>query len=89
MKVPKSLIYETINGKTIYYRGYREVLRNNQTFSDIMGSSYLQSLLISCIFSFICTKLSKKKYTILTNEVGLHLGNKDNLSNDIAIYDKL
>ena len=87
-KIPEYLIKEVINGIPYYYKGYREVLNKTKTLEDIMGCSGLQSIIIEYLMLSVCIHLDRKKYRILTNEPGNHLGPKDNLSYDMAIFDK-
>lgn len=86
--IPESLIYEVIDGKPLYYEGYKDVLANKKTIEEIMGTSGLQSFIIQYILEVLYTKIGRKKYHFLTNEIGTHLDNKNNLSGDIYIYDK-
>jgi hypothetical protein len=44
-KIPLALIYEIIDGKPIYYKGYREVIAGTKTIEEIMGASTLQNFL--------------------------------------------
>ena len=87
-KIPAALIYEIMDGKPIYYKGYREVLKNEKTIEEVMGASNLQVTIIEYILITLYRTLDLKLYRILTNEVGLHLDKKSNLSGDILIYDK-
>ena len=41
------LIYEMDNGVPIYYRGYKEVLNYTKTVEEIIGSSFMQSSIIT------------------------------------------
>lgn len=86
-KIPASLIYEVIDGKPIYYKGYREVLGGTKKISEIMGASTLQNTIIEYILRILFRSLNEKQYRILTNEQGLHLDAKINLSADIAIFE--
>ncbi len=86
--VPKVLIYEMLNGRPIYYRGYQEVLATGLDPESIMGSSSLQSLVVGLIFSHIMNNRDKKRYIPMTNEAGVHLDLNSNLSCDVAIYEK-
>lgn len=90
-KVPAYLIKEVLNGIPIYYKGYKAVLRKEKTLEGIMGSSGLQSLIVSYIYKLLVRQLSDDMYHILTGETGLHLELNDNLSGDIVLfeYDKL
>ncbi|GAB3930055.1 Uma2 family endonuclease [Larkinella terrae] len=87
-QVPSYLIYEVLNGQPVYYRGYRDVLAGKIDRNAIMGSSSLQSFLVSFIYGFILNNRDKERYVPFTNEAGLHIGNNDNLAADIAIYEK-
>jgi hypothetical protein len=87
--IPKYLVYEELEGKPVYYKGYKEVIKNKKTLEDIMGSSDLQSIIIDCILKFLYSKVDINKYKFLTNELGLHLDKNNNLSADIAIYERL
>lgn len=86
--IPDYLIRERISGIPFYYRDYRAVLNQQKTLEDIMGSSGLQAYVIATIIEFLNDQLNRKTYKILSNEVGLHLSKNQNLSSDIAIYEK-
>jgi hypothetical protein len=38
-KIPETLVYEVLNGRPLYRKGYKEVLRKNLNPENIMGSS--------------------------------------------------
>jgi hypothetical protein len=86
-KIPASLIYEVIDGKPIYYKGYREVLNGAKKISEIRRASTLQSIIIEYILRILFRGLDEKMYRIMTNEQGLHLEAKINLSADIAVFE--
>ena len=86
--IPASLVYEVLNGRPLYYRGYREVIKKNLNPENVMGSSSLQSILVSLIHGFIMTNRDKRKYLPVTNEAGVHLDLNNNLSCDVAIFEK-
>ncbi len=88
VKIPTSLIYEIMDGKPIYYKGYRDVLNQTKTIEEIMACSGLQGIIISYVLRILFTKLDEKKYHIFTNEIGVHIEHKNNLASDIGIYDK-
>jgi hypothetical protein len=85
--IPHYLIYEIMDGKPIYYEGFREVLTNKKTFEEIMGSSRLQTRIIMAIISHLLKNLSEDIYEVATNEFGLHLDKRNNLSGDIGIFE--
>ncbi|WP_020595509.1 hypothetical protein [Spirosoma panaciterrae] len=87
-KIPDYLVYEVMDGKPIYYKGYQSVLNKTKTLEDIMGCSSLQAELVSYLLRIIFRVFDEKKYRVLTNEIGSHIDIRNNLSNDIAIYDK-
>ncbi|WP_266365158.1 Uma2 family endonuclease [Tellurirhabdus rosea] len=87
-RVPSYLVYETLNGRALYYRGYKEVLSGKKTFEEIMGSSSLQAALVTAIVMLLGRTINRKKYLVATNEAGLHIDKGNNFANDIAIYEK-
>ena len=86
--IPESLIYETLNGRPLYYKGYRDVLSGALKSETIMGSSDLQSIIITIIVGTLWNRVDRKTYQLATNESGLHIAIGDNLSADIAIFEK-
>lgn len=86
-KVPDYLIHEVMDGKPIYYRGYKEVLNGTKTFAEIMGSSTLQSLIITHLIILLGRKVDEEKYTLLSSETGIHLNKYNNLAGDILIFE--
>ncbi|MDX2305583.1 MAG: Uma2 family endonuclease [Microscillaceae bacterium] len=83
----QGIVYEILDGKPIFYKGYQDVLSGKKNLEEIMGTSGLQSLIISCIVGFL-HKSFPKEFVFLTNELGLHLDKNDNHSLDIAVYKK-
>lgn len=88
VEIPKALIYEMIDGKPIYYKGYKKVLDEELKIQEVMGCSSLQAVIISLVIKFLYKVLNDKKYLLVTNEAGLHLTKNQNLSSDIMIYEK-
>ncbi len=87
-EIPQSLLYEEFGGRKYYRRGYRQVMLGLKTESDIMGSSILQGMVVQAIVFYLKSILPRKSYWVPTNEVGLHLGYKENLSGDILICEQ-
>jgi hypothetical protein len=88
-KIPDYLIYEVMDGQPIYYKGYQSVLNKTKTLEDIMGCSSLQSVLVDYMLFIIYSFIDRTKYRVLSSEIGSHISTGNNLSNDIAIYEKL
>ncbi|CAN5722797.1 hypothetical protein BH10BAC3_BH10BAC3_26040 [soil metagenome] len=86
-KIPAALIYERLNGKDLYYKGYREVIKGVKTREEIMGSSSLQAEIIFQLLRILFSSLDLKRYKVYTNEPGLHIDTGNNLSGDILIYE--
>lgn len=84
----ESLIYEVMDGKPLYYRGYEDVLAGKKSPEEIMGSSSLQWVLASYFMRVMIRQLDEKKYWFASNEAGVHIDHRNNLSHDVAIYDK-
>lgn len=87
-EIPEALVYEVIDGRKLYYKGYKDVLSKKKKIEDIMGASGLQSFIIQYILEILYLQVGRKKYHFLTNEVGSHISHKTNLSGDIHIFDK-
>ncbi len=87
IRIPPYLVYEIMDGKPIPYRGFESVLNKEKTLEDIMGSRRLQALIISALLRFLYKHLHEDIYEIVTNEAGLHLSKKNNLSTDIGIFE--
>lgn len=84
--VPESLIYEVLDGRPLYYQGYRDVLAGRKTAEEIMGSSTLQWVLVSYFMKIMYRSLDETRYWFASNEAGVHLDHRSNLSHDMAIY---
>lgn len=85
-KIPEKYIREIVNGKPYYYKGYKSVLNGSKQIEEIMGSSSLQSIIVSILDFFIKSNIDRKVFWTATNEAGLHLGHKNNLSTDLGIF---
>ncbi|MFD2574412.1 Uma2 family endonuclease [Spirosoma soli] len=86
--IPKSLVYETLNGRPLYYKGYHDVVAGILKPEDIMGSSDLQSIIVMVLAGTLWNKVDRKQYQLATNQSRLHVGLGDNLSADVAIFEK-
>ena len=84
--IPDILIYEMDEGTPIYYRGYKEVLNKTKTAEQIMGSSALQSLIITLSLKYLIANL-KKNYLPLSSELGFKFKKNSWRSLDLAIFD--
>lgn len=85
--VPSYLIYEVMDGKPLYFKGYRNVLNGTKTFEEIMGASSLQSLIIYYLNKIIFSCIDDDQFFVFSSESGVHIDHKVNLANDIALYD--
>jgi hypothetical protein len=85
-KIPEALVYETLDGKPLYRKGYREVVAGKKTLEEIMGASTLQSVIVSYLMKVIFTFIDDDQFFVLVSEPGVHIDHRSNLANDIAIY---
>ncbi len=85
--IPKSLIYEMADGQPIYYKGYREYLNGNVQIEELMGSSLLQSALITQLLLLLHQRFGDK-YFLLSNELGILFKKNSWRSADLAIIEK-
>jgi hypothetical protein len=86
--VPDYLVYEVLDGKPIYYKGYRDVLNKTKQPADIMGTSSLQWVIISHLLDILYKQLGTENFRIASGEPRLHINNRNNLAGDILIYRK-
>ncbi len=83
-KLLKLLTYEVVDGKPIYYRGYRDVLEGKKQPEEVMGASFLHGRLVILLGAFLREKL-KGKYVVSGGELGYLIeGGWRNL--DIAVF---
>ncbi|MFN8489832.1 MAG: Uma2 family endonuclease [Caldilineaceae bacterium] len=84
--IPTHLIYEMAE-EPIYYHGYQDVLRGLKKTEEIMGSSFLQSFLISILLRYLMQHLPET-YIVLTNELGWQFPGGKWRAADIALYQR-
>ena len=79
------LTYEVVNGRRIYYKGYKDALKGIVDVEAVMGASAFHSRLLTKIVAFISNHISKN-YEILSGELGYRV--KRGWRNlDIAIFE--
>lgn len=86
--IPEYLVYEIIDGKPYYYKGYRDVLAKTKALEEVMGSSSYQWSIIEYFLRLLFAMPGSINYRIATNEPGLHLDRRNNLSGDLLVFDK-
>jgi hypothetical protein len=84
-KIPDSFIYEILDGKPLYYKGYKQAIRNNQNAESIMGASSLQAFIVAYLVKLL-HQFCNDNFLIFTGEPGLHISNRNNLGGDILVY---
>jgi hypothetical protein len=80
------LVYEVVDGKPIYYKGYREVLSGYKTLEEIMSDSSLQAWLKLRIGALLLQQLLPLQYEVTSGEQGLYLAKKHQRGADIAVF---
>lgn len=83
-QIPKSLVYEMVDGKPIYYQGYKDYLIGNKQVDEIRSSNKLQALLVAELIYFL-RSFYGNEYLIFTNELGLRFGKNAWRAADIAV----
>jgi Putative restriction endonuclease len=86
--IPKELIYEILDGKPIYFKGYKEYLKNEKTLDDIMATGRLQTRIINAVQKHLIQNYDSKGFEFLSNEVGIHVSLSVNFSCDLVAFDK-
>jgi hypothetical protein len=87
-KIPDSFIYEILDGKALYYKGYKKAIRNNLNAESIMGASTLQVLILNYLVRILYKTCDENMFWVFFGEPGLHISNKNNLGGDILVYNK-
>lgn len=87
-KIPEALIYEIVDGKPIYYKGYRDVLKGKLKLEEIMPESSLQAWLKAQLTILLGNLLATKGVELMTGELGLLTGNRGRRGADISFYRK-
>lgn len=85
--IPDYLIYETVKGKPIYYKGYKEVLKGTKTIEEIKLESTLKTWLKAQI-TILLYPLLEHKYDIFTGKLGINMSEQTRRGADLAIYKK-
>lgn len=85
-EIPDSFIYEILDGKPLYYKGYKKAIRNNQNAESIMGTSSLQAAILDYLVRILHKILDENKFWIFYGELGLHISHKNNLGGDLVVY---
>ncbi|MEO6037781.1 MAG: Uma2 family endonuclease [Saprospiraceae bacterium] len=80
------LIYEVVEGKPIYYKGYQKVLNGHKTIEEIMSDSSLQAWLKGRIYAILLQQLLNSDFDITVGEQGFILGKKHQRAADLAIF---
>ncbi|MCF2520649.1 Uma2 family endonuclease [Dyadobacter sp. CY351] len=86
--IPDVLIHEIIDGIPLYRKGYRDVLAKTKTVEDIMGCSSLQFFIIDYLLRLLYKGIDENQYIIATNEAGIHIDKRNNLSGDMMLFDR-
>ena len=84
--ISEIFVYEELNGRIMYRKGYKSVLNQTKTIEEIMGCSSLQAAIVSVLLSYLYRNIEDEGYEIMTNEAGLHIALGNNLSSDIILY---
>ena len=86
-QISDALVWEVLEGKPLYRRGYQSVLGKLKTTDDIMGTSSYQALLTAYLNRLLIQNLDEERYDIWTGEPGLHIEKNNNFSNDIVVHE--
>ena len=86
--IPAGLIFEELDGRPLYRKGYKEMLETNSSPEE-MGSSFLQGLIVRIVSTYIAQILENIPYWVVSGETGLHVSRGNNLANDVAVFDKV
>ena len=87
-RVPDFLVKEILDGKPVYYKNYKSVLRKEKTINEIRSASGLQIFIIRYLFRLLDRHLDESQYYVFTGEGGLHIGKGNNTAGDVMVFDR-
>ena len=67
-KLLKLLTYEVVDGKPIYYRGYKDVLEGKKQPEEVMGSSAYHGRLVAMLSYWLIKNLGES-YAVMSGEL--------------------
>ncbi|MFP4088732.1 MAG: Uma2 family endonuclease [Cyclobacteriaceae bacterium] len=76
-----------VDGSPIHYQGYKKYLKGEKSIEDIMGSSVLQSAIITKILLMLHARFGDQ-FFYLSNEVGIQFSKKSWRAADLAVVEK-
>ncbi len=80
----KLLTYEVVDGKPVYYRGYRDVLEGKKQPEEVMGASVYHARLVAILGYWLIKNLGKR-YAVMSGELGYFV-EKGWRSLDVAVF---
>ncbi len=80
----KLLTYEVVDGRPIYYRGYKDVLEGKKQPEEVMGASVLHARLVAKITSWLDRVLGDG-YVVMSGELGYFV-EKGWRNLDVAVF---
>ncbi len=84
----KILTYEKVNGKPIYYRNYKKVLKGELLPEAVRARTALQAFLLTQIMFFLIEALGTKRYLTLPGELRFYYKKNSWRSIDIGIFER-
>ena len=80
------LTYEVVNGRRIYYKGYKDALKGIVSPEAVMGASFFHSRILSKINAWLSVNLGSK-YIVAVGELGYKLKSNTWRNLDIAVFE--
>ncbi|SDH02258.1 hypothetical protein SAMN04487996_12730 [Dyadobacter soli] len=87
-KIDPELIFEELDGHSLCYKGYKDVLDGVKSLEEITGNGIFKALVTSITSWYIAEILRNEPYWVLCNEAGLHISHGNNLVTDVVVFDK-
>lgn len=85
-RIPEALIYEIVDGKPVYYKGYKEVINGKQQLESVMADSTLQTWLKTNLGFLLMQLLKGKGYEIMSGELGILTTWGNRRGADVSIF---
>lgn len=87
-KILENLLFDKINGKPYYYKGYKEVLSKKSDAEEIRCVNGLQGFVISYLLEILYLRIKAEKYHFLASRAVIFINNENIISCDVFIFDK-
>jgi Uma2 family endonuclease len=85
-KIPEILVYEILEGRKIYYKGYKDVLKGLKTPEEIFNKISFRAVIVQYFMGLLIKNFDESIYWFFSGESGVHIDHRNNIAHDVAVY---